>query len=294
MTRRALVRLAAALSLPAFGQAPPDPFVCPMDRDVRQRGPGKCPRCGMKLVADLPAHRDYGLSVATIPRLLRPGVQAVLRFTIRHPQTAAVVRDFELVHERIFHLFVVGDDLSFFAHEHPERQPDGSFVLPLTLPSAGSYRVVADFFPAGGTPQFLTATLFTAGASLRPKPVLRPDSAAKHTPNLTVEMSTQPAEPLAGQETLLFFRLKPSDAIEQYLGAWGHMLVASDDLIDVIHDHPLYVDGVAPPDLKQPFPSQIQFNVIFPREASYRVWVQFQRKGVVNTAAFTVPVKALR
>jgi len=293
MTRRTLVRLVVPFRLPAFAQAPPDPFVCPMDRDVRQRGPGKCPRCGMKLVADLPPHRDYRLAIHTKPRLIRPGAVTEVRFTIRHPVTGAVVRDFELMHERIFHLFVVSDGLSFFAHEHPERQPDGSFVLPLVFPEACSYRLAAGFFPLGGTPQFLTATLFAAGARLRPKPALQPDTAAKQTANLTIEMSAEPAAPLAGQETLLFFRLSPADGIQQYLGAWGHMLVASDDLIDIIHDHPLYVDGL-PPGLNKPFPTRIQFNVIFPREADYRVWVQFQRKATVNTAAFTVPARALR
>ena len=38
---------------------------------------------------------------------------------------------------------------------------------------------------------------------------------------------------------------------------------------------------------------QIQFNMIFPRAGIYRVWVQFQRKGVVNTVAFNIPVKNL-
>jgi hypothetical protein len=33
--------------------------------------------------------------------------------------------------------------------------------------------------------------------------------------------------------------------------------------------------------------------VIFPRERNYRVWVQFQRLGVVNTAYFDVPVQDL-
>jgi hypothetical protein len=37
----------------------------------------------------------------------------------------------------------------------------------------------------------------------------------------------------------------------------------------------------------------ILFNVIFPRARTYRVWVQFQRKGVVNTAHFDIPVKQL-
>ena len=70
--------------------------------------------------------------------------------------------------------------------------------------------------------------------------------------------------------------------------------MASDDLVDLAHDHPLYVDGVPPPDLRAVSPGQVQFNLIFPRKRTYRVWVQFQRAGRVNTAAFTIPVKALR
>jgi hypothetical protein len=30
--------------------------------------------------------------------------------------------------------------------------------------------------------------------------------------------------------------------------------------------------------------------MLFPRAGIYRVWVQSQRKGVVNTVAFNVPV----
>ena len=300
MTRRTLVQLLATVR-PGFSQpaapktpvAPTDDFTCPMDKDVRQKGPGKCPRCGMKLVADLPKHIDYNLEIATEPRLLRAGAPAVLRFTVRHPVTKAIVRDFELVHERIFHLFVVSDDLQFFAHEHPSQLADRSFRLPITLPAAASYRVVADFFPKGGTPQFLTETIFTTGATLTAKPKLTANVSPQQAENLKVTLTTEPAQPIAGQETLLFFQLEPPDGIEQYLAAWGHMLVASDDLIDIVHDHPLYVDGVPPPDLKSPSPAQVQFNIIFPRESVYRVWVQFQRKGVVNTVAFTVPVRTL-
>ncbi|MCC6589500.1 MAG: hypothetical protein IT168_22570 [Bryobacterales bacterium] len=300
MTRRTLVQLLATVR-PGLSQppapkppgVPADDFTCPMDKEVRQKGPGKCPRCGMKLVADLPKHVDYNLQIATEPRLVKAGVPAAMRFTVRHPATNQTVRDFELIHERIFHLFVISDDLRFFAHEHPEQQLDGSFCLALKLPFVASYRVVADFFPKGGTPQFLTETIFTVGARLKTKPQLVGNVFPQQAKNLKVALTMEPAQPIAGQETLLFFKLDPPEAIEQYLAAWGHMLVASDDLIDIVHDHPLYVDGVAPPDLKAPSPSQVQFNIIFPRASVYRVWVQFQRKGVVNTAAFTVPVRTL-
>ena len=33
-----------------------------------------------------------------------------------------------------------------------------------------------------------------------------------------------------------------------------------------------------------------KFKMIFPRAGIYRIWVQSQRKGVVNTVAFNVPV----
>jgi hypothetical protein len=69
----------------------------------------------------------------------------------------------------------------------------------------------------------------------------------------------------------------------------GHMLAASSDLIDLMHTHPFLVTDPEGGTVKQ-----IQFNLIFPREGIYRVWVQFQRKGVVNTAVFNIPVTVLK
>jgi hypothetical protein len=100
---------------------------------------------------------------------------------------------------------------------------------------------------------------------------------------MAVELVTDPPQPISGQKTQMLFHVKPGDGLEKYLGAWGHMLAASDDLIDMMHEHPFIADGGP----------QIQFNVIFPRARAYRVWVQFQRKGVVNTAHFDIPVKEL-
>jgi hypothetical protein len=265
-----------------------------MDKDVRQIGPGKCPRCGMKLVASLPEHRNFRLVVAPRPNPVQAGAPAKLEFSLRDPASGKLVQRYEKVHDRLFHLFIISEDLSYFAHEHPEQQRNGKFLLSVTLPMAASYRLLADCYPAGATPQFLPATLFTANPKLEGTPKLTPDRAPKKSANLTVTLTTEPAQPIAGQETLLFFTVDPADRIEPYLQAWAHLLAASDDLIDLIHDHPLYVDGVPPADLKRPFPSRIQFNVIFPREAMYRVWVQCQRAGILNTCAFTIPVQALR
>src|SRR5262245_10447331 len=77
------------------------------------------------------------------------------------------------------------------------------------------------------------------------------------------------------------FKLSPDDGIEKYLGAWGHMLAASDDLVDMMHTHPYIADGGP----------ELEFHLVFPRPRMYRVWVQFQRRGVVNTVHFDIPIQ---
>jgi len=58
------------------------------------------------------------------------------------------------------------------------------------------------------------------------------------------------------------------------------MLVASNDLIDMMHEHPLLADGGP----------QMEFEVVFPRPGVYRVWIQLQSDNTVNTVHFDVPV----
>jgi hypothetical protein len=141
--------------------------------------------------------------------------------------------------------------------------------------------MLADFYPSQSVPQLAVSTLFVSGngTDARLKPSLDPCRAS----NLTAALRLDPDQPLAGLETKLFFKLDPSSGLEKYLGAWGHMLAVSEDLIDLIHLHPFLANGgpVA------------QFNVLFPRPGLYRLWTQFQRAGVVNTVVFTVPVGAL-
>jgi len=158
--------------------------------------------------------------------------------------------------------------------------------LTTTLPKPGIYKILADVYPAGGTPQLLPRFLTTAGytKSIGESIVTPPgDLVEKQTENLHVKLRMEPAEPIPGTKTMLFFELSPEEGVEPYLGAMGHMLAVSNDLIDAMHEHPFLVTGT----------SQIQFNIYFPREATYRIWVQFQRKGIVNTAQFTIPVKGL-
>ena len=275
---------------PAATQAPEVEWVCPMDKDVRMKAPGFCPRCGMKLVPGIPDEREYRLQLLTTPASLRANENVRLDFHVQDPDTLQAVREFEIMHERLYHLFLVSQDMNFFVHTHPEMQPDGSFRLHAEFPHPGLYRVMSDFYPKGGTPQLIAKTLIVPGEGFQlESPHLEADLKPKDGENLKVELVLEPAQPLAGYQTMMFFKLTPNDGIGPYLGAMAHLLVASSDLIDVIHTHPIYVT-----DPEEGAYKQIQCNLIFPREGMYRVWIQFQRKGIVNTVVFNVPVAAMR
>jgi len=284
---------------PTTPAAPDDPeveFVCPIDKDVRSKLPGKCPLCGMTLIAGIPDAHEFPVHITTAPKILKAGEETLLTFHVEDPSTGKTVRDFEIMHEKLFHQFLISQDMQFFEHVHPIMQTDGSFDLDVKFPHPGLYRVLSDFYPKGATPQLIANTLFVSGTGMKMTPAkLTPDLAPNKTANLEVSLTTEPPQPIAGMKTLLFFRLTPNDGIEPYIGAMGHMLAASSDLIDLMHTHPFLVTDPAPEgDPNGRAVKQIQFNLIFPREGIYRVWVQFQRKGVVNTAVFNIPVTVLK
>lgn len=256
-------------------------FVCPFDRSIRSVSPGMCGRRGRRvdMVAEVPEPLEFPLELTTTPARLLLGESVRLSFQVRDPWMNNVVTKFAVVHESPFHAFVVSEDLEFFLHEHP-RWMGSAFELDATLPKPGLYRVLADFLPEAATPQLLTRSVFAGGGPAIPA-VLGRDYAGKQGENLAVELSTTPEDPVAGTTTTLRFVLKPEEGIEPYLGVLGHMLIASDDLIDLTHTHPVTTE-LGP---------VAEFAVVFPRPRIYRVWVQFQREGVVNTVHFDVPVR---
>src|SRR5665213_1007239 len=263
-------------------------FICPMDPDVRSNQPGTCRRCGMKLREGIPEPVEFHMDLTLTPRAVKPNQTEQLKFSVHDPWKDRPVKDFQIVHEKLFHMFVVSQDLQFFVHDHPVIQPDGDFLYSLAFPKPGMYRVLGDFYPDGATPQLIAKTVLVPGTPPAPVHLTR-DYSTKDAANMQVEFRTEPPQAIAGLKTQLHFTLKPPgglgelDGFEKYIGAWGHMLVASEDLIDLIHTHPFIADGGP----------NVQFDVTFPRPGTYRVWVQFQRKGVVNTAHYDVPVQEL-
>jgi len=273
-----------------------------MHPEVTAAEGGRCRKCGMALVAGDPFDtREYALDVATVPAVVQAGTPIRMFFTVRHPGTSDLVRNFEVVHEKRYHLFVVSRDMEVFEHIHPEQQADGRWAIDVTLPKPGYYQFLSDFLPSGGSPQFIGRTLVTNGftgdlesqaAHLQPDTIL-----TKTVGSLTAFVQFEPSILVAGQYGHLSFTLtdavthQPVTDLQPYLGAFGHMLILSEDMRDYVHSHPFESPEN---DITKGFGGpNVTFEGYMPRAGRYRAWSQFLRKGEVVTVPFTLNVATL-
>src|SRR5215475_9820232 len=313
------VLLIAASSTMALIQTPaPEDntaWVCPMHPDYTMDIGGKCPRCGMELVRAAPFDvRDYRLDFQTVPAVVKPGQKTKLLFRIFHPGSGEAIKKFEVVHERQYHLFVISQDMDYFQHIHPEEQPDGTWTIGATLPKPGYYKVLSDFMPSGGAPQFLARPLVTAGYSgdlAAESAHLVPDAISKKTADdITATVSYDPPVCKVGLYCHMNYFLtdsatgRPISDLQTYLGAFGHTLIMSEDMVDYVHSHPLDIlampddDGGTPVFLIPPGADleklrggpEVTFEGLMPKPGHFRAWTQFRRNDKVHTFAFTFNV----
>lgn len=274
-------------------------LACPMHPDIRSRTAGTCRVCGMTLVpVESAAAAEYDVEIAT-PRGITAGRPFELRLVVRDRRTRAVVQDFAVVHEKRFHMFVIGTDLAHYDHIHPEQQADGSWTVDVTLPRSGRYRIYSDFLPAGGTPQVDNQPLVTSDVDVDDGSFaegrLVPDRRLNHVVgNLSVTLELPAGKLLAGREETFVYTLadartgRPVDDVEPYLGAWGHSLAVSENMSTVVHAHPVeHVPASRPTAFGGP---TLTFKAALPVAGMYRIWTQIKRRGEISTAVFTVRV----
>jgi hypothetical protein len=190
------------------------------------------------------------------------------------------VRHFDVGHTKRMHLIVARRDLTGFQHLHPEQRADGAWETRATLGEAGSYRLFADF-SRGGEPQTLASDLRVDGrADLRSLPA--PASAVVSDGGYDVELASSGAGP--GEEAELRFTISRDGrpvATEPYLGAGGHLVALREGDLAFLHVHPTEEAG----------DNEIGFAATFPTEGRYRLFLQFQHDGEIQTVAFTQEVR---
>jgi hypothetical protein len=108
-------------------------------------------RCGMKSVAGIPDPVEYHLDLTVTPHVPKSGDKAHLKFDVHDPWKNNPVKKFNIVHEKLFHAFIVSEDLQVFVQDHPTWTND-AFQYDMTFRKPGMYRVLGDFYPEGSIP----------------------------------------------------------------------------------------------------------------------------------------------
>lgn len=220
----------------------------------------------------------------------KAGEAAELQFTIRETKSKATVKDFDIAHTKLIHLLVVSKDLSWFAHEHPEQQPDGSFTHTQIFPAGGQYYTFVDVAPRGAGSQILMGSVKVAGTTPAAIPLV-PSGTTNAADGIKASLKGTSNIPI-GKSLPVTFQLTDTttgDAItdlEPYLGAYGHLMIIHADGQTVVHSHPAEDEvGIA-----QSKRGIVTFNARFPKAGIYKAWGQFQRGGKVVTIPFVISV----
>jgi len=215
---------------------------------------------------------------------------------VRHPLSGAPTRDFLTIHDKLYHLFVISRDMNEFAHIHPEPHPDGSFTIEHTLPKPGHYVLFSDFLPSGGGSQISATPIVTAGVDtdiIAAQAKLTPDSSwVKTADGVRVEILNERPTVLGGEEVDFMFKFTdavkdvPITDLQRYLGAFGHLLILSEDMTEYVHAHPR---EEMQPDPAKPVAGgpEVLFDALLPKPGMYRAWLQFLRNGKLSTVSFT-------
>ena len=187
-----------------------------------------------------------GLSVADAGYLLEPearilpaGQATSFRFRVLGPD-GKPARSFEVRHEKRLHLIVVRRDFTMYQHLHPTMAADGTWVIDLTLPEPGTYRMFADFVPTGLTDRaslVLGADLFAPGDTTIAD-VPRP-STVSQAGGVQVAISGEPSPGKPATFTFAFSRGgQPVTDLQPFLGAFGHLVAMRQGDLAYLHVHP--------------------------------------------------------
>jgi hypothetical protein len=216
---------------------------------------------------------DGGLTLELARTTATAGRRFELAFRVVH-QRGRTVRDFDVEHTRRMHFIVVRRDMTGFQHLHPTERADGTWSVPVTLPDAGSYRVFADF-SVNDEPHTLASDVSVDGG-VRSAPLPAPVGSVE-VDGMKVSLAEGAAK--AGAESRLAFTVTRDGrpvAVQDYLGAKGHLVALRQGDLAFLHVHP--------------DESSLRFMATFPTAGSYRLFLQFQTEGRVHTAAFTQEV----
>ena len=242
---------------------------------------------GGHMTSTTQSHRSYEMEVVTNLDNVVPNKPIRITYKLKNDK-GEIVKNFDVVHEKIMHFITVRHDLQYFQHLHPEFNPQtGEFTISATFPTDGPYRLFPDFTPSDENPQKLPVTAARDVEigdlkKYKAESVLQDIQTSKSFQGYDVKFSF-PASLKAQGELTYGLNISKDGALvtnlQTYLGALGHSVILKEKTLDFIHTHALEGKGAGP---------EIAFATTFPKKGVYRIFTQFQHEGKVVTTNYAI------
>jgi hypothetical protein len=244
---------------------------------------GSVSMAGMLAVGDVSGLNSSadGYTLELASKTLTVAKRTRFSFRVVHSDDRPV-RAFQIDATKMMHLIIVRRDLTSYQHVHPSMAPDGTWSIAVAVGVPGNYRAFADF-ATGGKRHVLGVNLKAPGATTTtplppPRTTVRVDG---------YSVTFQTGMLMAGSEASLHFTVTragtPVTNLQHYLGNLGHLVIIRERTLQYLHVHPTSIGGGGP---------DIHFTGELAHAGRYRAFLQFQIKGRVHTAAFTLRAHA--
>jgi hypothetical protein len=242
----------------------------------------------------------YTVSFSHDP-IITPGQPTTLHFTVYNAATGSEVKLFSRVYEKVMHLIIVDESLSYFAHIHPVQDENG-FSITTSFPNEGNYRFYIDFQPLGAIEQQMGFSLSVGNQRSIQKSTFPPDkNLTKTFGNYLVTISyPHPllAKELSNGNQKITFTIKDAETnkpitnLKPYLASFGHLVMINETTFDYLHVHP---DRLTPPPNNAnggPDVTFLPLGLYGPiKPGIYRAFAQFNPENKLFTADFTIIVE---
>ena len=261
-----------------------------INHDIQNNDKHKQQQQQHQLHNQLPLSEHYNVNIRFDPITPEAAKSTELLLSITDQKLGNPVKEFELVHDKLMHLIIVAEDLSYFAHIHPtirhDNNDDTTFAISHTFPESAKYKLWVDFKPKGGN-QTLAAFKFNVigKPTHRHEELVHDGKYTKKSLDGQYRIALKAADKIVQQSDVdIAFSIsdvsgRPITNLEPLMAAGGHSVIISSDLKEFLHVHPTEEIGMnwrGGPD--------ITFKTNFPRPGLYKAWGQFQHQGRVITA----------
>lgn len=241
------------------------------------------------------SHRSYEVEAASSLSNIQPNRPTNFIYKIKDDQ-GSILKDFDVVHEKVMHFIVVRKDLQYFQHLHPSfNSSTGEFKVPVTFAADGDYRAFADFTPSmsqvGPDGAKLPVTVFQdfkVGnlANYKPFPIGGTER-TKTYGNYEITLIPSSGSLVSQNNQNFDFEIKKKGTLvtnlEAYLGALGHTVVLREGDLQFVHAHAIQKST-------DPQTGKVRFAITFPEAGNYKLFSQFQHEGEILTSDFVVNV----